>query len=107
PYRIRLRGRQHCRLRQRLIPPGSATSQTFLRNAAQSEPMTHLPEDGSSGSQPSFDSPVYTPPTAPVQARTRASRPWIPLVVIALVVGMLSGSFSAVAIPHLLQQDAN
>ena len=68
--------------------------------------MTHLPDDGSSGSRPSFTAPVYTPPTAPVQTRTRASRPWIPLVVIALVVGMLSGSFSAVAITNLLQQDA-
>jgi len=68
--------------------------------------MTHLPEDGSSGSQPSFASPINPSRTAPVQPPPRASRPWIPLVVIALVVGMLSGSFSAVAITNLLRQDA-
>src|SRR5438552_5129834 len=69
--------------------------------------MTHLPEDGSSGSQPSFPSPVNTSRTASVQPRPRASRPWIPLVVIALVVGMLSGAMSAVAVTNLMKPDSS
>jgi len=69
--------------------------------------MTNLPEDGSRTPSPSYVPPVYSPPTVSVQPRPRASRPWIPLVVIALVVGMLSGAMSAVAVTNLLKPDSS
>jgi S1-C subfamily serine protease len=68
--------------------------------------MTHMPEDGGSGSRQPFASSAYTPPAPVAAPRPRVSRPWIPLVVIALVVGMISGSFSAVAITNLLRPDS-
>jgi len=69
--------------------------------------MTNLPEDGSRTPSPSYAPPVYSPPTVSVQPRPRPSRPWIPLVVIALVVGMLSGAMSAVAVTNLLKPDSS
>ena len=69
--------------------------------------MTNLPEDGSNSASPSFVPPVYSPPTVSAQPRPRRSRPWIPLVVIALVVGMLSGAMSAVAVTNLLKPDSS
>ena len=68
--------------------------------------MTYLPEDGASGSEPTFAPTVHRPPAAPARLHLRVSRAWTVPVVIALVVGMLSGSLSAVAISNLMRSDA-
>src|SRR5437588_11607114 len=98
------------------IPRGSSTaeadnsagdSQTFLRKPGHSDGMTTMPDDGARGPRPSFVPPVYSPPPTTAQPRPSASRPWILMVVIALVVGMLAGTLSAVAVTNLMKPDAS
>jgi serine protease Do len=69
--------------------------------------MTTMPDDGARGPSPSYTPPAYTPPTTSSRSRARASGPWILPVVIALVVGMLAGTLSAVAVTNLMKPDAS
>ena len=67
--------------------------------------MMTPPESGPSAPQPSFGTTL--PPQPAVNAHhPPRTRWWVPFLVIALVVGMLSGTLSAVAITNLLHQDS-
>jgi len=65
--------------------------------------MITPPDSGPSAPQTPFGSP--NPPQPVATAHPPRARWWVPFLVIALVVGMLSGALSAVAITNLLHQD--
>jgi len=70
--------------------------------------MTHQPDEQTPGWRPGS---AYLPPTLSQPALTtrtaeRRGGWWVPFVVIALVIGMISGALSAVAVSNLLDHDA-
>ncbi|MDP9271164.1 MAG: trypsin-like peptidase domain-containing protein [Chloroflexota bacterium] len=66
--------------------------------------MMTQPDPGRNAPQTPFGPPIPPQPTTIAHQPPR-TRGWVPFLVIALVVGMLSGTLSAVAITNLLQVD--
>ncbi len=71
--------------------------------------MMHLPDDETPGSS---QGSAYLPPTSSeprVTARAAERRGgwWVPFLVLALVVGLISGALSAVAVSNLLDHNAS
>jgi S1-C subfamily serine protease len=70
--------------------------------------MMHLPDQQNPDATPGS---AYLPPTPqrpqdPVRVVDRRRAWWVPFVVLALVIGMVSGALSAVAVSNLLDRDA-
>jgi 2-alkenal reductase len=66
--------------------------------------MMNQPDSPAAGASPFSPSPP-TPSSVAAQLSRRTTRQWVPFLVIALAVGMVSGTLSAVAVTNLLHTE--
>ncbi len=70
--------------------------------------MMQLPDEQTPEPMPgsAYLPPTPTRPQAPVRVAERRRAWWVPFIVLALVIGMVSGALSAVAVSNLLDRNA-